>query len=749
MGKSVIEYYQQRKQAWSLFWIVLALALSTCGKDEITSRNYPRITTTGVSDISNTGVTLHAEIFFSPGAILDCGFVASTSSSPTLPLGNSISLGPKTGTGTFQARMDNGLIPGITYYARAYARTSQYLVYGDIVQFVSNGSNLPLIIDFQPKSGTWGDTVVITGQYLTHDVRFGTFASSFVKGSETRIVASVPLEFLGPASLISVALASSVTRTGQPFNLLPPTIDDFSPKSGAVDDHITVIGKRFHPTELKVFVNDTLAVIAKQSTNYAVIKVPGGLHSGKKAIKVLSGLQSAISGQDFLYQAPTIASFSPANAFFGDVITINGTYFGPDVLSNTVLFDGAPAQILSATNTQISVKVPEQISVPIPNVTVTYKQQVSRPVGFPILPPLFSGFSPNRGTTGTVITLTGKFNPSSANNSVKFGGVNGNVTSSTGNQIVATIPNDLTSHQLSVEVLSSGVGTLSGNTIQSPWAMVQNFPDPYGCAGSLVIGSRYFAIGSNIQQPYTIIHPTSRVYELDPATGHWIQRADAPPFSDSYFFSFSSNGKGYVGNESYQAPLWEYDPNADTWTEKNVPDFMNGGTSPYAFTLQDQGYILVSNQCWIYNSQNDTWTQQPGFPNINPRGGFVVAGRIYLYDVPTTYPATAKLWEFDPSAGTWQQLGSLPVQSNLISIAFTFSAAGNGYMGTNVGALWKYSPGSDTWSRESLNYGGVPLAWSLCVFSTGSRGYVISGYQQFDPNHVGPTSESWEFDPSY
>ncbi|PZR08833.1 MAG: hypothetical protein DI539_22420, partial [Flavobacterium psychrophilum] len=62
---------------------------------------------------------------------------------PTLENSDTVSMGPMPSSNGFSATVNRSLLPGMKYYVRGYTRTDDYLVYGDIVSFVSSGSELP------------------------------------------------------------------------------------------------------------------------------------------------------------------------------------------------------------------------------------------------------------------------------------------------------------------------------------------------------------------------------------------------------------------------------------------------------------------------------------------------------------------------------------------------------------------------------------------------------------------------------
>jgi sugar lactone lactonase YvrE len=59
--------------------------------------------------------------------------------------------------------------------------------------------------------------------------------------------------------------------------------------------------------------------------------------------------------------APTISSFAPASAAFGETVTITGTNFGSLPGDNSVTFNNVPATVVSATATELQVTVPQNL----------------------------------------------------------------------------------------------------------------------------------------------------------------------------------------------------------------------------------------------------------------------------------------------------------------------------------------------------------------------------------------------------
>jgi signal peptidase I len=93
-----------------------------------------------------------------------------------------------------------------------------------VVSFRSQGSNAPHIESFSPSEGTWGDTVVIKGDYFTTvkkyvSVKFGSFDAQVVRSDEHTVVCIVPNNIPDPTAVITVTVTGKTGTSPTPFNL--------------------------------------------------------------------------------------------------------------------------------------------------------------------------------------------------------------------------------------------------------------------------------------------------------------------------------------------------------------------------------------------------------------------------------------------------------------------------------------------------------------------------------------------------
>jgi hypothetical protein len=117
-----------------LFFFFVSIS---CSEEETTARKYPRVHTLDVSQITKEGMALHGEIFFTPGPVSDHGFVWSNAGFPTVSNSTKLSLGARDGIGSFEGTASTTFEYGKTYSVRAYAQSSGFTVYGEIIEFVA------------------------------------------------------------------------------------------------------------------------------------------------------------------------------------------------------------------------------------------------------------------------------------------------------------------------------------------------------------------------------------------------------------------------------------------------------------------------------------------------------------------------------------------------------------------------------------------------------------------------------------
>ena len=276
---------------------------AACSKDVVAPRAYPRVSTYSVTDINSTGVTLKGEITFTHDEVLDYGFIWSQpgGSELRIPFGTTKTSLP------FEIRLDGGILKDQSYTVQAYAKSANYFVYGETVGFTGIGTPAPSITDFQPKEGTWGDTITVTGTHLGTYVVVAGVLAPLVSYTPTQLKFVVPSLTYLASDYVYIAISPlanlSVVPSSQKFTMKPPTITSFNPKAGTAGDQITIAGEYINPVYTSVYLDDAgLSNFHEVSKNTYVATVPPYLAKGNKVLKVSCGGQSVTSPINFVYQ---------------------------------------------------------------------------------------------------------------------------------------------------------------------------------------------------------------------------------------------------------------------------------------------------------------------------------------------------------------------------------------------------------------------------------------------------------------
>ena len=214
----------------------------------------------------------------------------------------------------------------------------------------------------------------------------------------------------------------------------PPTVEGFTPASGAVSTSIKIWGTGFSSTETEnsisfggsayvvavTFIGDTRA--ASPTIDTLEVSVPSDAHTGRILVKVLN-LTPDASLQLFVLPV-TISSISPLYAPVGASVTIEGTQFVRTASENEVSFGGsryvAAQGYTDSSPEELSVTVPSDARTGLIMLRVANETPVSSTQTFNVLS--VTGFSPSSASVGEDVKIWGTgFSSTVTENSVSFG----------------------------------------------------------------------------------------------------------------------------------------------------------------------------------------------------------------------------------------------------------------------------------------------------------------------------------------
>lgn len=256
--------------------------------------------------------------------------------------------------------------------------------------------------------------------------------------------------------------------------------------------------------------------------------------------------------------------------------------------------------------------------------------------------------------------------------------------------------------------------------------------------GMAVNGKGYIGTGQDVNG-----NPFNTWWEYDPAADSWSQKTDFPLNARCRTVGWSLNGKCYLGTGFDLAPTYytgwfQYDPSTDVWTQKgNFPNAT--GSARYGasgFTIGGKGYVTcgyngstVFNDLWEYNSANDTWTQKANIGLGRYSGvGFSIGNYGY---VGTGYNAgyLKDFWKYNPLTNTWVKISDLPGNGRALSTGFAigsrgFIVGGSDNVPTTYSELWEYNPYINQWiQRDSI----PQKRYGASVFVIGNTAYIGTG----------------------
>lgn len=248
-----------------------------------------------------------------------------------------------------------------------------------------------------------------------------------------------------------------------------------------------------------------------------------------------------------------------------------------------------------------------------------------------------------------------------------------------------------------------------------------------GSACAFAINDKgYICLGQGITNPFF-----GDLWQYDPTTGAWSQKANFTGSPRRQAVSFVINEYAYVGTgidaNGLCNDMYRYNPNNNVWTQMN--DF--GGTprkEAVGFTMGNQGYIgtgddgVMRNDFWQYEPTTDTWTEKASFPGTARKGavgwgqfpsGFICLGE----DINFEYKND--LWEYNYYFDSWQQRASFPSAGRSNAVVFVLNDlafVGTGYDGQFYDDMYAY--------RRILGVDELDLNASVQVYPNPAIEYV-------------------------
>lgn len=296
----------------------------------------------------------------------------------------------------------------------------------------------------------------------------------------------------------------------------------------------------------------------------------------------------------------------------------------------------------------------------------------------------------------------------------------------------------------------------ANNVLAQGWIKRKNTLNAlYTATGASALGSGFLTGGSGTGH-----------YKYDTLTRNWSYASPLPGPSRYCAVSGTINNKIYYGlgfcpysyNTNDYKSLYEYNPTTNSWAQKAT--FPGAARILWAyFTLNNKLYVTLGkgyinsgighvSDTWEYNPVTNAWTQRDSFPGIREAPSFFSIGnKGYVIGRAGSNPGS-ELWQYDPATDNWTQKATCPIPDQG-GIAFSIDSMGY-FLTSNVvrdtPTFWQYNPSTDTWTK--LRDFPGPHRYAATSFSIGNSGFITTGEHGPPSGQSGPSYELddlWEY----
>ncbi|MFZ4860746.1 IPT/TIG domain-containing protein [Sphingobacterium sp. Mn56C] len=297
----------------------------------------------------------------------------------------------------------------------------------------------PKMTSYYPNSGKAGTLVTIEGEGFGTDISeytatIGGKPVEVISATEMAVVMRMPET--GTSGNIELKFNGKTLSIGA-YTYQDLTIKSIFPTNGGAGTQVRIEGEGFGSMDkpAEVFVNGIKALVVSASDKVIVAEIPENSGSGAVAVKV-DGKQS--QGQRFKYQG--IFGVKPLTGGKGTKVVINGDGFETDLKGNVVDFNGKVAVVLEATEKQLVVIAPDDVSTGPLSVNIN-SQKITGPAFTVVGKPIIQTVSPLSGPKGAEMTITGDiFSKELDENKVYINNVLIPIKSASNNEIKLDLP---------------------------------------------------------------------------------------------------------------------------------------------------------------------------------------------------------------------------------------------------------------------------------------------------------------------
>lgn len=333
--------------------------------------------------------------------------------------------------------------------------------------------------------------------------------------------------------------------------------------------------------------------------------------------------------------------------------------------------------------------------------------------------------------------------------------------------------------------------------ITNIWQQETTIDTALHSAASFVIGNKIYVVTGDTTSWFFRGRLIPTTYEYNTSTQTWTRRAPFPGKLRIGAVGFSIGNKGYIGGgrdfgkpdsvgesifkpgdkdslvnanpRTYQRTdttftytnangdsllndFWEYDPVADSWTQKaSIPGTQMGRAYGVGFSMDGKGYVglgydnvkieIDPTLVTITDVTLGPYIDSIKFVQINPGPPPIsqietVFRQVVQRTIDSVYTDSldylTDFWQYDPTNDTWTKKANFPGQGRAFASAFTLYdkalvglGLGDSVMGAIYDDFYAYDPVADSWVRTA----DFPASkrYGASSFSLGFLGYIAGG----------------------
>jgi len=482
----------------------------------------------------------------------------------------------------------------------------------------------------------------------------------------------------------------------------------------------------------------------------------------QNAHETIYGNQVFIEGEGIL--KPQIKSFSPKNGINGDVVKIDGLYFGINNSSPEVFIGEGQAEIISISGTRLLIKVPDYelskkclISI-IQNQDTIFSEDYYKLDG-----PYISDFSPSTGTDEITLSINGNgFSPIPWHNKLLIGTKYADILDASENHLLVKINSrELFPGDYHLVLKSNEKSCLSDDalTITSPWEESAPLPVSGFCHATAFEINNHIYVCSGSTNMNSSSGYNDYFFRFDKSTSTWTKLKDFPGDKRICAAAFVIGSNAYFGMGAgtdafeYYDDIWEYNSITNQWRQlDNYP----GGktTNAHAFTYQNYGYVLLgndSNYFYRFDSQTLLWEKLPSFPGFSRRGSniAIINNELYVIGGRNSFtPDKSDIWRYNFITQEWTYIRdykSPSIQRPIFTRNNKVYLIGSNHDYVNdfyYHTLFEYNPETDEITNELPIFPGIYRTSSFCIMSDQKLYFGTGGYGGLGAC----TNDFWSFD---